>query len=263
MTHLIREGLHSWQTWQPGGPGLIWCFHHCLNFTGSLTLLTCAEAPVVPVQSYVWTVLCVQGLANESSNHSYGSLGSSSDKESEVRKKKKTMHPILIVQLIHSSLFFGQNLVALSLPLLPPFPTFVFLELRSEKRELPCLLSMYLLPTALSCWTQASLSALLGNTRDLCVFFHSSPFILIHRPQRRSTLNRPGGGRGKRTPILRVVKVCLAMQQDTGKMSTSCSVIINISLIFKGKTSTRGPKISDYFDVSSDRFTFVMVLNWN
>ena len=27
---------------------------------------------------------CVQGLANECSNHSYGSLGSSSDKESEV-----------------------------------------------------------------------------------------------------------------------------------------------------------------------------------
>lgn len=29
----------------------------------------------------------VQGLANESSNHSYGSLGSSSDKESEVENK--------------------------------------------------------------------------------------------------------------------------------------------------------------------------------
>lgn len=29
----------------------------------------------------------LQGLANESSNHSYGSLGSSSDKESEVDSK--------------------------------------------------------------------------------------------------------------------------------------------------------------------------------
>lgn len=32
---------------------------------------------------------CVQGLANESSNHSYGSLGSSSDKESEVKTHAK------------------------------------------------------------------------------------------------------------------------------------------------------------------------------
>lgn len=33
----------------------------------------------------LFSLQCAQGLANESSNHSYGSLGSSSDKESEVK----------------------------------------------------------------------------------------------------------------------------------------------------------------------------------
>lgn len=39
----------------------------------------------------------MQGLANESSNHSYGSLGSSSDKESEVKKNKTKQQQLLFV----------------------------------------------------------------------------------------------------------------------------------------------------------------------
>lgn len=39
---------------------------------------------------------CAQGLANESSNHSYGSLGSSSDKESEVKTHTLTRTEIYV-----------------------------------------------------------------------------------------------------------------------------------------------------------------------
>lgn len=65
--------------------------------------------------------LCVQGLANESSNHSYGSLGSSSDKESEVRMNKD-VHNLDCSAKTSSSLFFS----LLSLPLLPPLPLLSF-----------------------------------------------------------------------------------------------------------------------------------------
>lgn len=108
----------------------------------------------------MWSLIClnchcVQGLANESSNHSYGSLGSSSDKESEVKHtdicvcldgaKEIEIKTDANNDARHNS----TNSLALPTPLVTVSPTtstspcLLFLELWFEKRELPCLLSMF------------------------------------------------------------------------------------------------------------------------
>lgn len=95
--------------------------------------------------------------------------------------------------------FFLCPLVVPSLPLPPPL--LLILELRFEKRELPCLLGMY------------SFFLIF----QLCELKHMGfipPFILslsFHRPQRRSPLNHPEAGKEKLTPIRRVVKVSLML----------------------------------------------------
>lgn len=130
---------------------------------------------------------CVQGLANESSNHSYGSLGSSSDKESEVKHtlnvsavnmamiylKAEQKTTLNITYLLHWSLvrhscccvFFLALPARLSVsPTASTSPSLLFLELWFEKRELPCLLSMYsFFPLFSSCRAPPLQPALLGK----------------------------------------------------------------------------------------------------
>lgn len=101
--------------------------------------------------------------------------------------------------------FFLCPLVILSLPLPPPL--LLFLELRFEKRELPCLLGMY------------SFFLIF----QLCELKHMGcipPFLRslsFHRPQRRNPLNHPEAGKEKLTPIRRVVKVSLMLERQSNK----------------------------------------------
>lgn len=107
------------------------------------------------------------------------------------------------------------------------------------------------LPAALSCWTPPQDPALLDKTQGIHAFLFC--FISIYRLRRRSTLSRPEGEKGKLIPIQRVVKVwwmSALKQHDSGGLLMADIEFELFCSVFAGKTSTRGPKISDYFDVS-------------
>lgn len=101
MTHLITEDLDSYQTCQTRGPALVsllFTFHEVAKL--GIAPHTCGDYFHIVVCSLSCLYShCVQGLANESSNHSYGSLGSSSDKESEVKKKQTDIFAMMTVHL--------------------------------------------------------------------------------------------------------------------------------------------------------------------
>lgn len=84
-----------------GEPPCRLCFTRVLHNTLLLiALLTHRDYFHIVFVLLIWAfffLFTVQGLANESSNHSYGSLGSSSDKESEVKNKKNKINKLLFV----------------------------------------------------------------------------------------------------------------------------------------------------------------------
>lgn len=105
------------------------------------------------------------------------------------------------------------------------------------------------LPAALSCWTPPLETTLLGKTQGIYTFFYSlslSVSLLFHRPRRRSILNRPEGGKGKLTPIQRVVKVWLILarhQYNIGVCALLITCITSLSQFsMQGRPPHAGPR---------------------